>query len=150
MVFANENELLALFEIDDLDRALQELATVCPLAAVTRSEHGSVVVSGSERTVVAARPVAHVVDTTGAGDMYAAGFLFGMSRGRDHRTCAEIGSIAAAEVISTSGPGPRSSSARCCSRVRNASGSPPCKRLPARGAGPNRSAGRDLEMATGC
>lgn len=76
------------------------------MAAVTRSEKGSVIIAGGGRIDVPAAPVAKVIDTTGAGDMYAAGFMFGLARGRDLATCGRFASIAAAEVISHVGPRP--------------------------------------------
>ena len=76
------------------------------MAAITLGPQGSVVLSGSEVIRVAAEPVAEVVDTTGAGDLYAAGFLFGLSQGRDLASCARIGSVAAGEIISHFGARP--------------------------------------------
>lgn len=106
LVFANENELTALFMTRDFDAALEQLRALVPLAAVTRSEHGSIVIQGEDTYAVPAYPVVKVVDTTGAGDQYAAGFLFGLARGRSLRDCARLGSLAAAEVISHYGPRP--------------------------------------------
>ena len=77
------------------------------LAAVTRSDKGSAVVAGDEIIPVAAVPVENVVDTTGAGDQYAAGFMFGLSRGRPLQACGRLASLAAAEVISHYGPRPQ-------------------------------------------
>ena len=79
----------------------------CIVAAITRSEHGSVVVTKDGVIEVPAQPVAQVVDTTGAGDLYAAGFLYGYTRGMDLKTCATLGHIASAEVISHVGPRPQ-------------------------------------------
>lgn len=106
IVFANEAELISLYEADAFEPALEQLRKDAQIAAVTRSEKGSVVVSGDETVVAKAEPVAKVVDTTGAGDQYAAGFLFGISRGMDLATAAKLGHIAAAEVISHYGPRP--------------------------------------------
>jgi sugar/nucleoside kinase (ribokinase family) len=106
ILFANEIEILSLFETDDLVKAVDAVRDICELTAVTRSEHGSVVVHGDETVAVPAAPVEHVVDTTGAGDLYAAGFLFGVARGMPLRRCAELGSLAAAEVISHVGARP--------------------------------------------
>ena len=106
ILFANEEELLSLYETDDFDVALSALRADTAIAAVTRSEKGSVVIGDGEPIVVAAEPVSLVVDTTGAGDQYAAGFLFGISRGLPLTTCAKLGHIAAAEVISHFGPRP--------------------------------------------
>ncbi|KCZ50722.1 adenosine kinase [Hyphomonas pacifica] len=106
IVFANEEELLALYETDDFDKALAALQSDTAIAAVTRSEKGSVVIGDGEPISVPAEPVEKVVDTTGAGDQYAAGFLYGVSRGLPLATCAHLGHIAAAEVISHFGPRP--------------------------------------------
>ncbi|MFN4184698.1 MAG: adenosine kinase [Hyphomonas sp.] len=106
IVFANEAELLSLYETDDFDTALKALQADCAVAAVTRSAKGSVVIGEGEPIVVAAEPVEAVVDTTGAGDQYAAGFLFGVARGLPLATCARLGHIAAAEVIAHIGPRP--------------------------------------------
>jgi sugar/nucleoside kinase (ribokinase family) len=106
LVFANESEALSLYETQDFDEACRRLSADCKLSAVTRSAKGSVVVSGDERVSVPAEPVEAVVDTTGAGDLYAAGFLFGYARGRDLATCGALGSVAAAEIISHIGPRP--------------------------------------------
>lgn len=107
IVFANEDEARALFGVSSLDDALDGLARLCDIAAVTRSADGSVVVCGDERHRVAAEPVGRVVDTTGAGDLYAAGFLHGLARGMDLPLCARIGGIAAAEVIGHFGARPQ-------------------------------------------
>jgi sugar/nucleoside kinase (ribokinase family) len=107
VLFANEAELLALYPDLDFEAAVARLGTVCPLAAVTRSEHGSLVVAGEETHEVPAAPVEDVVDTTGAGDLYAAGFLFGLTHGEPLARCAELGSVCAAEVISHVGARPQ-------------------------------------------
>ena len=106
ILFANEEELLSLYETDDFDKAVELLRADTALAAVTRSEKGSVVIGDGEPIVVAAEPVDKVVDTTGAGDQYAAGFLYGVARDLPLATCARLGHIAAAEVISHYGPRP--------------------------------------------
>jgi sugar/nucleoside kinase (ribokinase family) len=107
LLFANENELCALFETTDFDAAVAALRPHVKLAAITRSEAGSVILSQGERLSVKAEPVEKVVDTTGAGDQYAAGFMFGLSRGRPLQQCGQLGSLAAAEVISHYGPRPQ-------------------------------------------
>ena len=107
LLFANEVEAKALFQTDSFDAAADALRQRVKLAAVTRSEHGSVILSDAERLTVAAEPVDKVVDTTGAGDQYAAGFMFGLSRGRPLQTCGRLASLAAAEVISHYGPRPQ-------------------------------------------
>jgi len=80
---------------------------LCKIAAVTRSEQGSVVLTADEAHAVPAFPVANLIDTTGAGDQYAAGFMFGLARGRPLPECARLGSLAASEVISHYGPRPQ-------------------------------------------
>jgi sugar/nucleoside kinase (ribokinase family) len=107
LLFANESEILALFETDSFDEACEALRTRCDLAAVTRSDKGSVILSRGQRLTVKAEPVEKVVDTTGAGDQYAAGFMFGLSRGRPLQQCGQLASLAAAEVISHYGPRPQ-------------------------------------------
>jgi sugar/nucleoside kinase (ribokinase family) len=109
LVFANESEALSLYETADFDAACRALRADCRLAAVTRSAKGSVVLSGEQAVSIAAAPVEHVVDTTGAGDLYASGFLFGHARGADLTACGKLGSLAAAEVISHIGPRPEAS-----------------------------------------
>jgi sugar/nucleoside kinase (ribokinase family) len=107
ILFANEDEITSLYQVDNFDAALQHVRQDCRIAALTRSEKGSVIVAGEEVHVVDAEPVGKVVDTTGAGDQFAAGFLYGYTRGRDLATCARIGGIAAAEVIGHVGPRPQ-------------------------------------------
>ena len=106
VLFANEEEIKHLYHVDDFDEALQHVRGHCDIAALTRSERGSVIVAGDEMHVVDAQPVAKVVDTTGAGDAYAAGFLFGLTQGRDLHECGRLGSVASAEVISHYGARP--------------------------------------------
>ena len=106
IVLANEGELAALFETDDFDAAAAQLASMVDVAAVTRGEAGSVVLSGDERVAIAVVPVDKVVDTTGAGDQYAAGFLLGLARGLSLEDAGKLGSLAAAEVIAHWGPRP--------------------------------------------
>ncbi len=107
VLFANEDEITSLYEVETFDDALQHVRRDCRIAALTRSEKGSVVVAGDEVHVVDAEPVDAVVDTTGAGDQFAAGFLHGLTKGHDLATCARIGGIAAAEVIAHVGPRPQ-------------------------------------------
>jgi sugar/nucleoside kinase (ribokinase family) len=106
VLFANEVEICALYEANDFEAALQQVRRHCEIAALTRSERGSVVVSDGEVHVVDPQKVDAVVDTTGAGDLYASGFLFGLSRGMGLPACGRLGSLAAAEVISHVGARP--------------------------------------------
>jgi sugar/nucleoside kinase (ribokinase family) len=107
LLFANEAEVCSLFQTDDFDAAVEQLRPKVKLAAVTRGAAGSVILSQGERLSVKAEPVEKVVDTTGAGDQYAAGFMFGLSRGRPLPQCGRLASLAAAEVISHYGPRPQ-------------------------------------------
>ena len=109
IVLANEAELAALFETEDFDAAAARLASMVEVAAVTRGPAGSVVLSGDERVEVAAFPVEKVVDTTGAGDQYAAGLLLGLARGLSLQEAGKLGSLAASEVIAHWGPRPMTS-----------------------------------------
>jgi len=106
ILFANEAEICALYEVADFDTALAKVRGHCEVAALTRSAKGSVLVGNGTTHVVEAHPVKRVVDTTGAGDLYAAGVLYGLSRGFDLPTCGRLGSLAAAEVISHVGARP--------------------------------------------
>jgi sugar/nucleoside kinase (ribokinase family) len=106
ILFANEEELKSLYETADFDAAMAALRADSALAAVTRSEKGSVVIAAEETLVAEAVPGVDVIDTTGAGDQYAAGFLFGLSRGLPLAECARLGHRAAGEVISHYGPRP--------------------------------------------
>lgn len=109
IVLANEGELAALFETGDFDAACDQLAAIVEIAAVTRGAGGSVVLQGDQRVSVPANPVDKVVDTTGAGDQYAAGFLLGLARGLTLEQAGRLGSLAAAEVIAHWGPRPMTS-----------------------------------------
>ncbi len=109
ILFANEAEIMSLYQVETFDEALQAVRKDCGVAALTRSEHGSVVTQGDEVHVVAADPVDKVVDTTGAGDLYAAGFLFGYTHGKTLAECGRLGSLAAGEIISHYGPRPERS-----------------------------------------
>jgi sugar/nucleoside kinase (ribokinase family) len=109
LLFANEAELKSLYQTADFETAVKALAGDADLAVVTRSEQGCVVVTREQRQSVRAFPVERVVDTTGAGDLFAAGFLFGLSRGADHVTAARLGGLAAAEVIQHLGARPQTS-----------------------------------------
>lgn len=100
IMFGNENEVKSLYETDDLDAAMAQLATQACITVVTRSEKGAVVIGGGQHTQVPGEKVTRVVDTTGAGDLFAGGFLAGLVAGRPLPDCARMGCIAAAEVIS--------------------------------------------------
>ncbi len=106
IVFANENEAKSLFETDSVEKAIEGLSALVPLAVVTRSEKGAIVVNGAARAEVPVTPAARVLDTTGAGDLFAAGFLTGYTQGRDLKDSAVMGTIAAAEVIEHYGARP--------------------------------------------
>lgn len=106
IVFANETEITALYQVKDFDDALQAIRKDCELAVLTRSEHGCVVVKGEEIHVVPAHPVAKVVDATGAGDLFASGFLHGFTNGLNLAQSARLGALAASEVISHLGARP--------------------------------------------
>jgi sugar/nucleoside kinase (ribokinase family) len=106
ILFANEAELMSLYRTASFDDAVRAVRGHCRVAAVTRGEKGSVVVTADDVHVVGADDIDQLVDTTGAGDLYAAGFLFGFTQGRDLATCATLGGIAAGEVISHYGARP--------------------------------------------
>jgi sugar/nucleoside kinase (ribokinase family) len=116
ILFANEHEILSLYQTTDLGDAFEAARTQCPIVCVTRSEHGSIIAAGDERIPIEAMPT-NVVDTTGAGDLYAAGFLFGHARGRSLHECGALASLAAAEVISHVGPRPDTSLKDLAARV---------------------------------
>ena len=107
IVLANESEVKAMFQTDDFDAAAQALVDRTRICAITRGEAGSVVYAGGASHVIPAYPVEKVVDTTGAGDQYAAGFLLGVARGRSFDVCGRLGALAAAEVIGHYGPRPQ-------------------------------------------
>jgi sugar/nucleoside kinase (ribokinase family) len=109
LIFANEAELRSLYETSDFDTAVKALRADVGTAVVTRSEKGCLVVSREGTEAVPAFPVKRVVDTTGAGDLFAAGFLAGLARGADDRTCGRLGALAAAEVIQHLGARPETS-----------------------------------------
>jgi sugar/nucleoside kinase (ribokinase family) len=106
LLFANESELKSLYETADFDAALAALKKDAKLAVVTRSEKGAIVVEGDKTQAVPATPVERVVDATGAGDLFAAGFLHGLAKGFPHETSARLGALAAAEIISHIGARP--------------------------------------------
>ncbi len=109
LVFANETELHSLYQTADFDTAIAALRGDVSAAVVTRSEKGCMVISPEGTEGVPAFPVERVIDTTGAGDLFAAGFLSGLARGADDRTCGRLGALAAAEVIQHLGARPEAS-----------------------------------------
>jgi sugar/nucleoside kinase (ribokinase family) len=109
VVFANEHELRSLYETADFDTAVSTLRADAHLAVVTRSEKGCLVVAREQTDLVRALPVEQVVDATGAGDLFAAGFLVGLARGIDYRAAAQLGALAASEVIQHVGARPQMS-----------------------------------------
>ncbi len=106
LLFANEAEITSLFGTGDFEEAVAAVRGRTRIAAITRSEHGSEILSHDERHHVDAFPIDALVDSTGAGDQYAAGFMFGLARARPLPECGRLGSLAAAEVISHYGPRP--------------------------------------------
>ncbi len=106
ILFANEDEARSLTRTDSFEAAADWLEGKAEIVVITRSEKGAVVLAGGERHAVPAQPVDRIVDTTGAGDLFAAGFLAGLARGETLADCAKIGAIAAAEVISHYGARP--------------------------------------------
>ena len=106
ILFANEAEIGELADAGDFESAVPEVAAKVPLLVVTRSERGAVAVRGGERAAVPAEPIAQLVDTTGAGDLFAAGFLMGEARGLPLEQSLKLGAIAAAECIQHYGARP--------------------------------------------
>lgn len=107
ILFANEDEIKSLFLQDSFDDAISAISQHVEVAVITRSEKGAVIIADDQQIRVSAEPVEKIVDTTGAGDQFAAGFLFGYTQGKDLETCGRYGAIAAAEVISHMGPRPQ-------------------------------------------
>ena len=106
ILFANASEITSLYETADFDAAARRAATDTSLAVLTRSEKGSLILAGGQAVTVPVEPVARVVDTTGAGDLYAAGFLYGLTAGLPLEKAGRLGSLAAAEIISHVGARP--------------------------------------------
>lgn len=106
LLFGNAAELISLYETDTFDEAITELRRNCEFAAITTGADGSIIITGDDVIRVPAHPVRRVVDTTGAGDLYASGFMFGLTTGRSLAESGGLGSIAASEVISHVGPRP--------------------------------------------
>ncbi|MDY7102064.1 MAG: adenosine kinase [Actinomycetota bacterium] len=118
ILFGNHGELTALYETEDLDAAIAEVEKRVDIAAITCGPKGSIVVGHGERHEIPAWTVeGRVLDTTGAGDLYASGFLHGITRGRDLATCARLGHLAAGEVISHLGPRPEVSLSELATQV---------------------------------
>jgi adenosine kinase len=107
LIFANEAELHSLYQTSDFDTALAQLRKDTALGVVTRSEKGCIVASKDGIKAVPAFPIDKLVDTTGAGDLFAAGFLFGLVRGAGHENAGRLGALAAAEVIQHIGARPQ-------------------------------------------
>ena len=106
IVFANEAEIKSLYQTQNFDGAMQAIRKDCPIAVLTRSAAGCVIVKGNDIHSAPAFPVNKVVDVTGAGDLFAAGFLFGLTNGKPLPHCAQLGALAAAEIISHTGARP--------------------------------------------
>jgi sugar/nucleoside kinase (ribokinase family) len=106
ILFANEKEITALFETNTFEEAVAAVRGACEIAVLTRSEQGSLIVTAAEAITIAPHPVDKVVDVTGAGDLYAAGFLYGVTRSLPLEACGRLGSLAAAEVIGHIGARP--------------------------------------------
>ncbi len=109
ILFANEAEIISLYEVSSFDEACEKVRRDCPLGVLTRSADGAVITSKDKISQVPAKHVEQVVDTTGAGDLFAAGFLYGLSRKLPWLDCARLGAMAAAEVISHMGARPETS-----------------------------------------
>ncbi len=104
ILFANEVEICALAETGDFEAAVAKIAPKVPLLVVTRGAHGAIALQGGTRTEVGAEPIETVVDTTGAGDLFAAGFLAGHAEGRSMHDCLTMGAVCAREIIAQVGP----------------------------------------------
>jgi len=118
IVFANKQEALSLYETNDFEEALNKIAKDCKIAAVTMSEDGAVILKGSERWYVDAIRINEVVDTTGAGDLFASGFLYGYTQGRSLEDCGKLGCLAAGIVIQQIGPRPMKSLAEAAREAK--------------------------------
>jgi fructokinase len=109
VLFANEVEICSLYEADRFEVAAEQVRGRCQVAALTRSERGSLVLSGDETLEIPPYRLGELVDTTGAGDLYAAGFLYGYTRGEDLERCGRLGSLCAGQVVTQLGPRPQAS-----------------------------------------
>jgi fructokinase len=109
VLFANEMEITALYKADSFEAAADRVRGRCRVAALTRSEQGSVLLAGDETIAIAPFRLGDLVDTTGAGDLYAAGFLHGYTRGESLERCGRLGSLCAGQVVTQLGPRPQAS-----------------------------------------
>jgi fructokinase len=109
VLFANEMEICSLYESDSFEAAAEQVRGRCRVAALTRSEKGSLVLSGADTLAIPAFHLGDLVDTTGAGDLYAAGFLYGYTQGADLEHCGRLGSLCAGQVVTQLGPRPQGS-----------------------------------------
>lgn len=107
ILFANEDEIKSLYMCENFDEAISAVSENVEVAAITRGEKGAVIISKGQKIEIAAEAVEKIIDTTGAGDQFAAGFLFGFTQGYDLEKCGKLGCLAAAEVISHIGPRPQ-------------------------------------------
>jgi sugar/nucleoside kinase (ribokinase family) len=112
VLFANEMEITSLYKAASFEEAADQVRGRCKVAALTRSEQGSLVLSGDRTIVVPPVHLGDLVDTTGAGDLYAAGFLFGYTRGESLERCGQLGSLCAGQVVTQLGPRPQGSLAQ--------------------------------------
>ncbi len=117
ILFANESEICSLYETKDFEEAAAAVRKEAEIAVLTRSEKGAEVITAKDRVAVPAAPVAKVVDTTGAGDLFAAGFLYGFTRGKDMAHCAKLGALCAAEIISHFGARPETKLAQLAAKA---------------------------------
>ena len=106
IVFANEAEALSLYETEDLEQALRSMETIAGSRSSPEARTGSIILGDDERVDIPAAPIRELVDSTGAGDLYAAGFLYGYTRQMAFETCGRLGSLAAAHIIQQVGPRP--------------------------------------------
>jgi sugar/nucleoside kinase (ribokinase family) len=109
VLFANETEITSLYETNSFEAAADQVRGRCKVAALTRSERGSLLLSGDTTLEIAPFHLGPLVDTTGAGDLYAAGFLYGHTRGESLERCGQLGSLCAGQVVTQLGPRPQAS-----------------------------------------
>lgn len=120
ILFANEEEIKSLYEVDDVEKAIEIVKNECAISCITRSEKGSIIINAGKRYDIEAEKVEKLIDSTGAGDAYAAGFLYGFTEEMTMEECGRLGSIAAAEVIGQMGPRPSVSLAHLARQKRAA------------------------------